>query len=171
MVIWLILTPKSPIYVITDTYIPTLNGRNSSTSLHHARNTSSILLNLQFSNPNKKMGIYYNNINVTLYYKDAVIASNHSLWGFYQGYNNTTLYQVLLVMTADHQQLRKHGKGVTNETPWLRVCLENVVKYKIFSHTTKYHWIYKEAHVSVGSDGKISGEKNIKLAVIEQVKE
>jgi hypothetical protein len=74
-------------------------------------------------------------------------------------------------MTADHQQLRKHGKGVTNETPWLRVCLENVVKYKIFSHTTKYHWIYKEAHVSVGSDGKISGEKNIKLAVIEQVKE
>jgi len=25
--------------------------------------------------------------------------------------------------------------------------------------------------VSVGSDGKISGEKNIKLAVIEQVKE
>jgi hypothetical protein len=123
MVIWLLLTPKSPIYVITDTYIPTLNGRNSSTSLHHARNTSSILLNLQFSNPNKKMGIYYNNINVTLYYKDAVIASNHSLWGFYQGYNNTTLYQVLLVMTADHQQLRKHGKGVTNETPWLRVCL------------------------------------------------
>jgi hypothetical protein len=56
---WLILTPKSHIYVITDAYIPTLDGQNSSTSLHQARNTSSILLNLQFSNPNKKMGIYY----------------------------------------------------------------------------------------------------------------
>jgi hypothetical protein len=36
VVIWLILTPKIPIYIITDTYIPTLYGQNSSTSLHHA---------------------------------------------------------------------------------------------------------------------------------------
>ena len=79
----------TPIYVITDVYIPTLDGRNS--TFHHAGNTS-VLLNLQFSNPNKKMGIFYNNINITLYYRHAVIGSHHSLPAFYQGYKNTTVY-------------------------------------------------------------------------------
>lgn len=152
--IWVCLTPKAPIYIITDAYIPALDVRNS-TSLH-TRNTS-ILLNLEFSNPNKKMAIFYNNINVTLYYRDAIIGSN-SLPGFYQGYKNTTKYEVLV--KANHKHL---PKGVTNATIVLRVCLENVVKYKIFSHKTKHHRIYNEAHVSVGSDGRISGEKNIKL--------
>ncbi|KAB8784159.1 hypothetical protein FH972_026687 [Carpinus fangiana] len=159
VVIWLLLTPKSPIYVITDVYIPTLDGRNS--TFHHAGNIS-VLLNLQFSNPNKKMGIFYNNINITLYYRHAVIGSHHSLPAFYQGFKNTTVYQVLV--TAHHRHLRRHRKGVKHATTGLRVCLENVVKYKILGHTTKHHQIYKEAYVPVGSDGRISGEKKIKLS-------
>jgi hypothetical protein len=153
VVIWLSLTPKSPIYIITGAYVPTLDGRNS-TSLD-GRNTSTIL-NLKFSNPNKKMGIFYNNINITLYYSNAVIGSS-SLPGFYQGHKKTTIYEVLV--NADQQLWQR----VTNATTGLRVCLENVVKYKIFSYTTKHHRIYNQAHVPLGSDGRISGEKNIKL--------
>ena len=152
--ILLCLTPKSPIYTITYAYIPTLDGRNS-TSLR-AGNTS-VLLNLQFSNPNKKMGIFYSNINITFYYRHAVIGSK-TLPAFYQGYKNATVYEV--TMNAADKRL---WKGVTNATTGLRVCLENVVKYKILGHTTKHHRMYNEAHVPVGSDGRISGEKNIKL--------
>ncbi|XP_059436968.1 protein NDR1-like [Corylus avellana] len=151
--ILLCLTPRSPIYTITDAYIPALDGRNS-TSLH-AGNTS-ILLNLEFSNPNKKMGIFYNNINITLYYRHAVIGSQ-TLPAFYQGYKKATIYEV--PVNAD----KRLWKGVTNSTTGLRVCLENVVKYKILGHTTKHHRMYNQAHVPVGSDGRISGEKNIKL--------
>ena len=167
VVVWLVLIPKSPIYIITNVHIPALHGRNSTSHVHlstsngmnstsHLIGNISIHLNLEFSNPNKKMGIYYNYIYITLYYSDAHIGSK-SLPGFYQGYKNTTTYEV--IVNADKQFL----KGITDETTGLRVCLESAVKYKIFKSKTKGHQIYSEAYVPVGSNGRMLGDKNIKL--------
>lgn len=156
VVIWLSLTPKSPVYIITNAYIPALDGANSSS--HSTLNTS-ILLNLEFLNPNKRMCIYYDDIFITLTYNDSAVIGSHSLPSFYQGYRETTIYVVLV--NADH--LQQLWKGITNRTTVFRVCLENVVRYKIFRSQTKHHRIYNEAYVPVGSDGRMSGAKTIKL--------
>ncbi|KAK7842592.1 NDR1/HIN1-like protein 3 [Quercus suber] len=159
VLIWLILTPKSPIYIITNVHIPPLHGRNSTSHVYvsslvamnstsnHTRDPS-ILLDLIFSNPNKRMGIYYKDIYITLFHGDVHIGSK-LLPGFYQGYNNATTYEVLV--EANNQ----FWKEITNGTIDLRVCLENAVKYKIFKSKTKHHQIYTEAYVPVGSNGRM----------------
>ncbi|KAG6695168.1 hypothetical protein I3843_09G084600 [Carya illinoinensis] len=153
VVIWLCLTPKSPICFITHAYVPALDGGNSTS--HRPHNTS-ILLSFEFLNPNKRMGIYYKDICITLYCSDAVIGSN-SLPDFYQGYKKTTAYDV--PVSADLQ----FCKGITNGTARLKVCLGSVVKYKIFRSKTKHHRLFNEANLRIGSNGRMSGEKNIKL--------
>ncbi|XP_041025256.1 NDR1/HIN1-like protein 2 [Juglans microcarpa x Juglans regia] len=153
LVIWLCLTPKSPICIITHAYVPALDVGNSTS--YHPHNTS-ILLNFEFLNPNKRMGIYYKDICITLYCSDAVIGSN-SLPDFYQGYRMTTAYEVLV--SAD----RQFCKGITDGTAPLKVCLESVVKYKIFRSNTKHRRLFNEAYLRIGSNGRMSGEKNIKL--------
>ncbi|KAB1201332.1 Protein NDR1 [Morella rubra] len=105
------------------------------------------------------MGIYYDDIYITLTYNDSAVIGSHSLPSFYQGYRETTIYVVLV--NADH--LQQLWKGITNRTTVFRVCLENVVRYKIFRSQTKHHRIYNEAYVPVGSDGRMSGAKTIKL--------
>ncbi|KAF5472847.1 hypothetical protein F2P56_009523 [Juglans regia] len=164
VVIWVSVTPKSPIYLITNAYIPALDARNNSTS-NHSHNTS-FFLNLEFFNPNKKMSIFYSDICITLYYSTSSTDADHligssSLPGFYQGYKETTPYEV--VVNAD-QQLWK-GNNITNGTKEFKVCMENDVKYKIVGLIKVKHQyrIYKEAYVAVDSNGKMIGEKNIKL--------
>lgn len=167
VVMWLILTPKSPIYIITNVHIPALYGRNSTSHVYvsslvsmnstsnHTRDPS-VLLDLIFSNPNKRMGIYYNDIYITLFHGDVHIGSK-LLPGFYQGYNNATTYEVLV------EANKQFWKEITNGTIDLRVCLENAVKYKIFMSKTRHRQIYTEAYVPVGSNGRMLGKKNIKL--------
>ncbi|XP_041026849.1 NDR1/HIN1-like protein 6 [Juglans microcarpa x Juglans regia] len=164
VVIWVSVTPKSPIYLITNAYIPAFDARNSTSN--HSHNTP-FFLNLDFFNPNEKMSIYYSDICITLYYStssstdaDHLIGSS-SLPGFYQGYKETTPYEV--VVNAD-QQLWK-GNNITNGTKEFKVFMENDVKYKIVGLIKVKHQyrIYKEAYVSVDSNGKMIGEKNIKL--------
>ena len=167
VLIWLILTPNCPIYIITNAHIPALHGRNSTSHVYvsslvamnstsnHTRDPS-ILLDLIFSNPNKRVGIYYKDIYITLFHGDVHIGSK-LLPGFYQGYKNATTYEVLV------EANKQFWKEITNGKIDLRVCLENAVKYKIFVSKTKHHQIYTEAYVPVGSNGRMLGKKNIKL--------
>lgn len=155
VVMWLCLTPKSPIYIITHAYVLDFDGGNSTS--HHPQNTS-ILLNFEFLNPNKRMGIYYKDICITLYCSDAVIGSN-SLPGFYQGYRKSTASEVLV--SADRQFWKGIRHGTTTR---LKVCLESFVEYKIFRSKTKQHRLFNEAYLLISSNGRMmSGEKNIKL--------
>ncbi|KAG6638947.1 NDR1/HIN1-like protein 6 [Carya illinoinensis] len=157
VVIWVSVTPKSPIYLITNAYIPALDAWNSTSNYSH---NTSFFLNLEFFNPNEKMSIYYSDICINLYYSstDALVGSS-SLPGFYQGYKKTTPYEVFV--NADKQLWKGN---ITNGTKEFKACMENDVQYKIVGFKVKHQYrIYKEAYVSVDSNGKMIGEKNIKL--------
>lgn len=149
--------------MITNVYIPALNQQNSTEAI---RNNSVASLNVELSNPNERIGIYYNTIIITLHYKDAVIGTN-SLTGFYQGYEKATSIGVLLNTTDDHQLLRRGvftGNNTTVEI--IRVCLKTAVRYKIFLLNTKHHRMDFGAYIGIGSDGRISGQRKIKLQQI-----
>lgn len=94
LVLYLVLQPKSPQFSVTDAHISVFNL--SATPLQSAPSPDAIVylqadvtFTIQAQNPNKKIGIYYDSVDVTLFYDGASIG-NGSLPAFYQGFQNTT---------------------------------------------------------------------------------
>ncbi|KAK2977263.1 hypothetical protein RJ640_005525 [Escallonia rubra] len=156
VVIWLSLIPKCPTFTVTDLYVPAL-GSHSSTLEHDEviRNTS-VIINLEISNPNKRMGIYYDDIYVTLYYDDLV-EGNGSIPGFSQGRERITSRKVLV--NADHQQF---WRETTVENTDIRVALDSAVRYRRFRWKTEHYQMAFEGNLRIDPHGNLT-EKNIKL--------
>ncbi|OMO76728.1 Late embryogenesis abundant protein, LEA-14 [Corchorus capsularis] len=87
--LWLILAPKQPIYKVVDVYmISHSDGSNSTVGDSKDHSTFiggsssnfdqniSIILNIQISNPNKKIGINHDDIKVSLYNTDNFVGNN-----------------------------------------------------------------------------------------------
>ncbi|KAF8414085.1 hypothetical protein HHK36_002084 [Tetracentron sinense] len=162
-VIWLSLQPKSPLYTIADVYVPALDVRNTTFPRGGVGRNSTIIFNVQISNPNKGIGIYYDEINFTLYYSEAVMGVC-SIPSFYQGHSKTTQSEVSV-----HTQ-KQFWEAISNGTVVdFMVDLAAVVRYKRFCSKTKHHQMDLQAHVPVSSNGTIVGEKNIKLLRIPKL--
>ncbi|GFZ03189.1 hypothetical protein Acr_15g0017970 [Actinidia rufa] len=119
---------------------------------------TSLVFNLQVSNPNKGMGIYYNEIYITLYMRDVSIGTK-SILAFYQPHKKSFRYDVQI--NAGKQFWRGIGNGFVD----LRLVVETAVKYQIFRWKTKSRQMVLEASVTINPRGMISGEKNIKLYI------
>ncbi|OVA11156.1 Late embryogenesis abundant protein [Macleaya cordata] len=157
VVIWLCLHPKTPNYTVVGFYVPGLDGQNSAGNVH--RNTT-LILKLRISNPNKGMGIYYDDNNVALYYGNDNIGVS-SILGFYQGHKKTTQREVSV--NGVEQFWRAVFRVVSNGTVDLRVSLVSGFRYKIFWWKTRHHRLDLQALVPVALDGKTFDEMNIKL--------
>lgn len=89
--IWLILNPTKPEYALKDTNIYQLN-----LSGPHLLN-SSIQLTLLSTNPNQKVGIYYDQLQVYASYKGQQITADTSLPPFYQSHQDSNLLTAYLI--------------------------------------------------------------------------
>ncbi|XP_038689017.1 protein NDR1-like [Tripterygium wilfordii] len=156
VVIWLSLRPKIPVYKVTNAYAPALDRWNSTFHLNRVSKNNSISLQLEISNPNKRIGVYYNEINVTLCSGKSVIGTK-TLPGFFQGYRNSTAAKVLV--DAD----QKTWRGVKVKHMNLTVRLETAVQYKIFRYKTRHHLMDFEAYIPIGYDGRMLGKENVKM--------
>ncbi|KAF5195289.1 Ndr1-like [Thalictrum thalictroides] len=146
VIIWVCLHPKTPTYTILDFYIPALDDSNNST----VNRNSTIIFNLQISNPNKGIGIYYDQANVSIQQ-----AGNQDIGGsfipcFYQGHKKSTRREVTV------NALEQFWKTDLNSTLVdLILRLKTEVRYTILGRKTKHHMVNLEGHVSIGSDGKL----------------
>ncbi|KAB1205216.1 Protein YLS9 [Morella rubra] len=91
LIIWLILRPAKPDFSLTeaDVYLLNLSGG-------HLLN-SSVQLTLFSKNPNQKVGIYYDELQVYAAYKGQQITTYTSLPPFYQGQGDSNLLTASLV--------------------------------------------------------------------------
>ncbi|XP_019056088.1 PREDICTED: protein NDR1-like [Nelumbo nucifera] len=169
VVVWLSLRPKCPTYTIVDAYIPALDVKSATS--HENSETSrnnSLFFSLEIRNPNKGIGIYYDEINLSVYYGDAVIGLS-SVFSFYQGHRKTARREVRL--NADLQFLRDVSRAVSSQgSVDLRVGLAAAIRFKIFSSKTKHQNMELQANLQVGSDGKLVGENKKLLNTLEQPK-
>ncbi|KAA8515462.1 hypothetical protein F0562_018927 [Nyssa sinensis] len=155
VVIWLSLIPKSPIFTITNVYIPALDSQNSTLHRNNVVDNTSVICNLSISNPNKGIGIYYDNIHATSYYSDAVLGAK-SILGFYQGHKKTLVFDLLI------NSGKEFWRGInSSENIELRVVLDTTVQYnyKIFKWKTKRHRMDFDAHMKLGPGGRILESK------------
>eukprot|EP00249_Psilotum_nudum_P015975 c25604_g1_i2 orf=225-998(-) len=88
LVFYLVVHPRLPKYSIQSAQIKTFNLTPASQNLD-----SDVVFTVRARNPNKKIGIYYDDIDVTLYYDDESIGYG-SIPAFYQGHKNTTMLEV-----------------------------------------------------------------------------
>ncbi|GMY07625.1 NDR1/HIN1-like protein 26 [Fagus crenata] len=94
LVFWLILRPTKPAFSLKETDIYQLNLSGT-----HLLN-SSIQLTLFAKNPNQKVGIYYDVLQVYATYKGQQITTYTSLPPFYQDHGDSNLLSASLVGTG-----------------------------------------------------------------------
>ncbi|KAL3524473.1 hypothetical protein ACH5RR_017307 [Cinchona calisaya] len=92
--VWFILHPTKPQFALKEADINQLNLSGS-----HLLN-SSIQITLLSNNPNKKVGIYYDNLQIYASYKGQQITLDTSLPPFYQGHEESNLLSASLVGNA-----------------------------------------------------------------------
>lgn len=164
VVVRLCLTPKQPIFMVADVYIKPAFNHSLNSTLQHSGGTSNvtsavIILSLKISNPNKRIGFIYEDFYVALYFTDTVIIGTSSLRGFYQEHGNGTSIVREVQVTVEQQSLILL---ITGRGFHMKVYLGAKARYKIFGSKTKHHLMGFEAHVPIGSDGRMLGE-DIKL--------
>ncbi|KAJ7529420.1 hypothetical protein O6H91_15G049300 [Diphasiastrum complanatum] len=84
-IIYFVLHPKAPKYNLLDAHFSQLSVTNNPSQLSY-----DITFTLQAYNPNKKIGIYYDDVLIFMFYEDAQVGQS-SIAPFYQGHRNTTI--------------------------------------------------------------------------------
>ncbi|XP_038895943.1 uncharacterized protein LOC120084116 [Benincasa hispida] len=156
LAIWATLTPKTPIFTISNM---DLKPYQNDTIL--ARNSSSLALNVTISNTNRMVGIFFDELNITIGCKnESIIGSrswSRSVSGFYLGHKSSDLEEVDL--GVENNGLLLCG----NVDYYLRVRLETGVRYKIMWFKTKHRGLVFEDYVQIGPGGQMQGTTQMKL--------
>ncbi|CAL9169884.1 NDR1/HIN1-like protein 13 [Musa acuminata AAA Group] len=130
---------------------------------------SPISFNVTDRNANAKIGIYYDAMFGSVYYKDRVVGSGPVMFPFFQPPKNTTLITGQLSGSAIEaggtlsSQLSAEAAAGRAE---LRLELNSTIRFKVKTWDTHHHHLHVECDLVVGSDGSILPEsKNIKCPI------
>lgn len=141
VVSWLSLTPKNPVFRISDAHLPALDfSKNHSAHSNASVPNKSLFFDLEIFNPNTRMGIYYSGISLEFYSNGGAIGRN-STPAFYQGYNNTTLLHIVI---HSDQEFRQTANGGNQD--FIRVT--TTVVFRIIKWKTKLRQIAYEEQLS-----------------------
>lgn len=164
LVIWQSLIPKSPILAIRDILILTSLGQNSTLQHESLLCNTSLIFNLEITNPNKGIGIYYDNINMILFRSNLVVGTK-SMPAFYQGHKKVTSLEVLV--NAD----QKHCKGIPSGNIDLRVAAKTAIvyEYRIFRWKTKHRQMGFEGYMTLSPNGTSSGNNTELHKTMKQI--
>lgn len=164
LIFWLIFRPINKINVnVTDASLSQFN-LTSDNNLHY-----NLALNITVRNPNKKIGIYYDQIEANAYYENLRFATL-TVPPFYQGYKNTTYLnpvfsgQQLMVLGADavSEYKTETSAGVYE----IDLKLKMKIRFKLGRINT---WRFKptmdcDLKVPLGSSGgAVSGDCDLHL--------
>ncbi|XP_058071383.1 protein NDR1-like [Magnolia sinica] len=160
LLLWVSLRPKHPTYTIIDLSVPALNGRNTTLPVDNGSMNTTVDFFLEIANPNKESGIYYNDINVTIYFEDENVGAT-TISSFYQGYDKSIQRQESVY--TNRRFSKAVYRAVSDRTMDLKVGVATKVRYKTWGLKSKHHGMDLQGTVKIGSDGKIYGKKKIKL--------
>ncbi|XP_077242180.1 protein NDR1-like [Tasmannia lanceolata] len=160
--LWLSLRPSEPTLSIENFYVPALNKTASvnQTPTIPPQNTT-IAFDLKLKNNNKQEGVYYDALNITIYYgQNRTSIGNVSIPGFYQGFQKTA--------HRNEEAVKADGESfwrvvLKDSGPVFRVGLETKVRYKIYYQKTKRHGLKLGGEVRVDEQGRKEEKKGVKL--------
>ncbi|XP_006855830.3 protein NDR1 [Amborella trichopoda] len=148
-VLWLSLSPHRPRFHMESFSIPGINQAIGS------QNTV-VNFNISARNPNQNIGIYYNAMEGTVFFRDQVIGRTPLISTFYQPPKNTTwIYGMLtsggVSSTGMQEMIRQFTAGSVD----FRVELTAMIRFKVTTWHGKNHRMHVSCDVALGQNGQI----------------
>ncbi|XP_021894444.1 NDR1/HIN1-like protein 10 [Carica papaya] len=150
-ILWLSLRPHRPRFHIREFSVP---GLGQPQGFENAQ----IMFNVTARNSNQHIGIYYDSMEGSVFYKDQLVGSTPLLYPFYQEPKNTTIvYGVLSgasLKVNDNRWMEftsDRGRG----TVMFRLEITAVIGFKVFTWDSKHHRMHANCYVAVGPDGNL----------------
>ncbi|OWM77653.1 hypothetical protein CDL15_Pgr017053 [Punica granatum] len=150
-ILWLSLRPHRPRFHIHDFSIPSLSQPDGFQN-------AQISFNATARNSNSHIGVYYDSMEGTVYYRDQNIGSKSLLFPFYQEPKTTTVITDVLsgaTLTVNNQRWMEFTNDRAQGTLVFRVDLTSTIRFKVSTWNSKRHRMHANCDVSVGADGMI----------------
>jgi len=165
--IWIILRPTKPRFMIQDATIYTFNISSPNSSPFPTPNTLTLTMQVTLSthNPNKRIGIYYQKLHVYASYKSQQISLSTSIPDTYQGHKDFTIWSPFIYgvgvpvspfTLSNLQQDQNNGMVLVN------IKVNGRVKWKVGS------WISGRYHIFANCPAyvRFSGDRNNGVGVV-----
>ncbi|KAF4350876.1 hypothetical protein CsatB_012147 [Cannabis sativa] len=151
-ILWLSLRPHRPRFHIHEFSVP---GLGQDTGFENAR----ITFNASARNSNHNIGIRYDSMDGSVYYRDQKIGSTPLIMEpFYQEPKSTRLINAAFsgaTLTVNSQRWREFMNDRAKGTVVFRLELTSTIRFRVSSWESKRHRMYANCDVDVGPDGLI----------------
>ncbi|XP_008804402.3 NDR1/HIN1-like protein 2 [Phoenix dactylifera] len=154
-ILWLSLRPHRPRFHLSSFSAPAIAQPPP------ALLNSPISFNVTDRNPNRNVGIYYDVVYGSVFYKDQLVGSGPVLNPFYQPPKNTTLVLGDLTGTAaaagDKLAAQLADDAAAGRVEF-RFELKSGIRFKVKIWDTHHHTLHVQCDVVVGPDGSLLAE-------------
>lgn len=148
-IVYLSLRPHRPRVFLNDLAIPAITQPNGFEN-------AELTYNLTARNSNHKIGIYYNEMQVTAFYDDQRIGGQPVLFPFYQEPKNSTLIFGTLsgtTLTVNNGRWMQFLGDRTRGKVTFRLEITSTIRFKISTWDSKWHKLHANCEAVVGADG------------------
>ncbi|KAF8669120.1 hypothetical protein HU200_051445 [Digitaria exilis] len=161
-VLWLSLRPHRPKFYLADFSIPNANQQSGLANLP-------VRFTVAEHNPNQKIGIYYEEIDASVYYGDELVAKGPIAQPFYQGPNSDIALQGQLTATGPTTSDPAWGRFSAElgaGSVGMRLVLTSTVQFQVKMWDTKHHHMKAECDFTINGDGTLKQQdKNSQCAL------
>ncbi|KAK6133309.1 hypothetical protein DH2020_032972 [Rehmannia glutinosa] len=150
-ILWLSLRPHRPRFHVHDFSIPDLAQEGGFQN-------AQIIYNVTARNSNQNIGVYYDSMELAVYYQDQSIGGSRLLFPFYQKPKNTTVIAGVLggaALTVTSQRWQQFMADRARGEVVFRLEVTSVIRFKISSWDSKRHRMHANCPVGVGPDGLV----------------
>ncbi|XP_010530400.1 PREDICTED: protein YLS9, partial [Tarenaya hassleriana] len=150
-ILWISLRPHRPRFHIQDFAI---QGLDQPAGFENTQ----ITFNVTIRNSNQHMGVYYDSMEGSVYYKDQRVGSSPLLYPFFQEPKNTTVVTQSLAgasLTVSSTRWTEFTNDRAQGSVAFRLEMVSVIRFKLSSWISKRHRMHANCNIVVGPDGVI----------------
>ncbi|KAJ8754586.1 hypothetical protein K2173_010192 [Erythroxylum novogranatense] len=167
LLVWAILRPSKPRFILQDATVYTFNL--SAPNLL----TSNIQVTVSSRNPNDKIGIYYDRLDIYASYRSQQITLRTAIQPTYQGHKEINVWSPFLfgnnVPVAPYNGLAL-GQDQSTGTVFLMIKIDGRVRFKVGAFTSgRYHlYVQCPAYLTFGNrnTGIVVGANAVKYQLV-----
>lgn len=152
-ILWLSLRPHRPRFHVHKFSVANLGEGGAG--------FTEITFNVTARNSNQNIGIYYDSMEASIYYKDQRVAETSLLFPFYQEPKNTTVIYdelkgtTITITENSSERTSELINDVAKGTLLFRLELTSTIRFKVSTWKSKSHRMHTSCDVGVGQDGNI----------------
>ncbi|GFP79083.1 protein yls9 [Phtheirospermum japonicum] len=148
-ILWLSLRPHRPRFHVQGFSLPDVAQEGGFQN-------AQIIYNVTARNSNQNIGVYYDSMQVAVFYEDQSIGGASVLFPFYQEPKNTTVIAGQLsgaALTVTSQRWQQFMAARTRGEVVFRLEVTSVIRFRISTWDSKRHRMHANCPVGVGPDG------------------